>query len=392
MATRKPKIKIPLFDLKLSAAAKREVADTLNSGWLTTGPKTAALEKSVAAYLKAKYAVAVNSGTAGLQLLLTAIGAGPGREIVTSPFTFVATAEAILATGATAVMADIDPDTLNIDPAAVDRQIGANTLAVMPVDIAGLTAEYESLRKICDRHNLPLIADSAHSINALYRGKSVAKWADAAVLSFYSTKNLTCGEGGMVVSQHKMVIDQVRSLANHGLTSNAFGRKQKGGWKYDALRPGFKANLSDVHAAIGLGQMTQLEKHFRSRQKIAARYLKGLADLTDYLDLPVEPKNSRHGWHLYIIRLVLDRLKCDRDKFIRLMARRGVECGVHYQPLFSLGYYRRHLGMNPASLPHTEYAGRRVVSLPFYPELRNAEVDFVCEAVREIVLRELKKR
>ncbi|HOP07592.1 MAG TPA: DegT/DnrJ/EryC1/StrS family aminotransferase [candidate division Zixibacteria bacterium] len=386
MAAKKT-IKIPLFDLKVSAAARREVAEVLNSGWLTTGPKVAAFEKAVGEYLGVNQAVAVSSGTSGLQLLLTAIGAKPGCEIMTTPFTFVATIEAILATGARPVLADIDPATLNIDPEEVARKISSKTLAILPVDIAGYPADYPRLNKIADYHKLPLVTDSAHAIGGRYQNHSTPRLADASVFSFYSTKNLTCGEGGMVVSRHKMVIDAIRSLANHGLTSNAHARKAKGGWQYDAVRPGFKANMSDVAAAIGLGEIKSLDKKQKKRTALAQRYIRNLKQFSRYFELPTVASGFTHGWHLFIIRLHLSELKCDRNKFISLMALRGIECGVHYQPVFELSYYQRLLSLSPNYFPNTTYAGRRVVSLPLYPELTTVQVDQVCEAIEDVLKR-----
>jgi len=379
--------KIPLFDLQLSAAAKKEVAAVMNSGWLSTGPRAAAFEKKVTSLLKVPYGVAVSSGTVGLQLALQAIGVGSGREVITTPFTYVATVGAIMALGARPVLADISPDTLNIDPDEVERRFSPNTGAVLPVDMAGHPADYDRLLSICDKIGAPLLSDAAHAIGAAYRGQSVPKIADGAVISFHATKNLTCGEGGMVLSRHRPFIDLVRILSRHGLTSSAHERKRSGQWRYDALRAGHKATMSELHAAVGLGQLSDYKKQQKQRERLAERYLKNLSDLRDFLEPPVVRKQCRHGWHLFIIRLHLSALKIERDRFIELMARRGIECGVHYQPLFEFSYYRDHLGLSSQFLPNAAYAGRRVVSLPFFPTLKLSEVDRVCESARAIVTR-----
>ena len=251
---------IPLFDLTLSAKARKEVASTLASGWITTGPKVAAFERAVCRRLNVKHAAAVNSGTAGLCLALKALGAGKGRDVITTPFTFVATVEAILMTGAAPVLADIDPHTLNVDPEEVARKVSKRTVAVVPVDIAGYPANYELLNKIADKYSLYLVADAAHSFGAAYRERTIPRLADAAVFSFYSTKNLTCGEGGMVLSRHQELIEKTKRLSLHGLTSSAYDGKLTNRWEYDVVDFGFKANMSDIHAAVGLGQLSAFKK------------------------------------------------------------------------------------------------------------------------------------
>jgi len=381
---------IPLFDLKLSARTKKEVAATLDSGWLTTGPRVKKFEQAVAEYLKVKHSVAVNSATIGLQMVLTAIGAGPGREVVTTPFTFVGTIEAILLAGARPVFTDIEAQTLNLDPDKIPPCVNKHTAAVMAVDIAGNPADYGRIASICNERDLPLVADAAQSIAGLHKGKSVPSHVDAAVFSFYSTKNLTCGEGGMVVSRHKELIDAVRLLSLHGLTSGTLDRKKSKKWRYDVKHLGFKANMSDIHAAVGLGELTALDEYQRKRTKLAERYIKNLSDLSELVAMPVPEQNSAHSWHLFIGRLQLPTLTIDRDRFIELMLKLGVECGVHYLPVFELSYYRQALGIGPKQFPNAARAGKRVVSLPLYPGLKLAEVDYVCDCVRTILLKNRK--
>ncbi len=371
--------------MKVSAAAKREVAKTLSSGWLTSGPRVEAFEKAVAKLLGVRYAAAVSSATAGLQLALTAADIGPGSEVITTPFTFVATLEAIMATGARPVLADINPDTLNIDPDEIERKITDHTRALVPVDIAGYPADYERLGAIGGELSIPVISDSAHAVGAAYRNRSVPRLTDASVFSFYSTKNLTCGEGGMVVSKHKALTEAVRCLARHGLTSQAWTRKTGRERAYDVVSAGFKANMSDVHAAIGLGQLKTLASDQKRRELLAMRYLENLQDLSELAELPTIQKHYQHGWHLFIIRLHLSALKIGRDRFIHLMAARGIECGVHYRPVFELSYYRDALDISPRYFPNSAYAGRRVVSLPLYPGLKAGEVDYVCECAASIL-------
>jgi dTDP-4-amino-4,6-dideoxygalactose transaminase len=375
-----------MYDIRIDAATRRRVDAVLRSGWLTTGPVTARFEKAIAAKVRVRHAVALSSNTAGLELCLRALGIGAGREVVTSPFTFVATAEAILNAGAQPVFADINPHTLTVDPEEVARKVTDRTGALMTVDIAGYPCDYALIKRIADHFSFPLIADAAHSLGARFKRKTVAGWCDAAVHSFHATKNLTCAEGGMLVSRHKVLADRVRLLSLHGLTSTAYQRKRAGNWHYDVLEPGMKANMTDVSAAIGLGQLDIFEKNQERRRKIADRYATNLAHLSDFLETPAAAKGVEHAWHLYIVRLVLDRLKIDRDRLIRLMRRRGVECGVHYMPLFVFSLFNR-LGIDPRHFPNTLYAASRVVSLPMYPHLALADVDRVCEALESLCRR-----
>ncbi len=383
---------IPLFDLTLSPQARREVAATLKSGWLTSGPRVAAFEKGIARYLRVRHACAVSSCSVGLQLALRALGIGRGREVITSPFTFVATAEAIIAAGATPVFADINPATLNIDPDEVERKLSSRTAAIMPIDIAGYPANYKRLNRVCSDHALSLIADAAHSFGTQVGKKSTAALSDVAIYSFHSTKNLTCGEGGMVVSRHRALIDVVRTLARHGLSSDAHQRRAKGEFGYDAYGLGVKANMSDVHAAIGLGQLAVFEHNQARRQRLAHQYMENLGDLADLLHLPEAASPNHHAWHLFIVRLRLSRLKIPRHQFIHAMARQGIECGVHFRPIFDLSYYRETMGLHERHFPNTAYAGQRVVTLPLYPELTLAQVDQVCQTIREILMNKRRRR
>jgi perosamine synthetase len=387
MKAKKADLKVPLYQLKLSASARKELTSTLSSGWLTTGPKVRQFEKAVTAMMKVKYAAAVNSCTVGLRLTLKALGAGPGKEVLTTPFTFVATVEAILSVGAKPVLVDIDPHTLNIDADEILRKISRKSLAVVPVDIAGCPAEYGIINEICKKHSLALVADAAHSFAARYRNKTIPQVTDAAVFSFHATKNLTCGEGGMVVSRHKTLTERIKTMSLHGLTATAYERKRRQEWSYDVFEFGDKANMSDVHAAIGLGQLAVLEKEQAKRKKLVERYFNNLAALSDFIELPHCDKHVSHAWHLFIIKLHLSRLKIDRNRFIRLLAQYHVECGVHYRPVFELSYYRDTLGLSAQYFPNAAYAGQRVVTLPLFPGLTLKQVDYVCDCITDIVKR-----
>lgn len=376
--------KIPLYDLKLCRKALDEAEKTLKSGWLTTGSKVEAFEKAVARYTGVRYAAAVNSGTSGLVIALKLLGISSRKEVITTPFSFVATTEVILQCGARPVFADINPQTFNIDPDEVLRKVSPRTACILPVDIAGYPADYKSLSEISKRYKIPLVADACHSFGARYHKKSIPQVADAAVFSFHATKNLTCGEGGMVVSRHADFIRAVKIMSRHGMSTGAYQRRQTNRWEYDVVNLGWKGNLSDVHASIGLGELESFDRNQEARKKIAHRYLKNLTLLADYLELPPVDVKIESAWHLFIIRLNLARLKCDRNRFINLMAQKGVACGVHYKPIYELSFYKK-MGLTSQSFPNTAFAGRRVVTLPLYPGLSLKDVDYVCEAVASVI-------
>ncbi len=382
--------KIPLFDLALEKATFDEVRSCLESGWLTSGPRVDTLEKKVAKYLGMKQAAAVNSCTTGLQIVLSILGAGRGKEVITSPFTFVGTIEAIMHAGATPVLADINPQTLNIDPDEIARKITDKTAAVVPIDIAGYPCDYERIGEICKRAELPLISDSAHAIGATYKSKSIPHHVDASIYSFYSTKNLTCGEGGMIVSQHEALIETIKLLRRHALSTSTRERSDSGKWAYDVQHLGFKANLSDLHAAVGLGQLTAFEKHQKERARLANRYRELLTGLEEQCELPSEQDGYGRGWHLFIIKLHLSRLKIDRSQFMKQMLTAGIECGVHFQPLFEFSFFREALSLTEQYFPNTAHVGQRVLSLPFYPGLSDADLEFVCDTARKILTKNSK--
>lgn len=383
------KMRIPLCDLSVNSAARIEVASSLAAGWLSTGPRVKAFESALTKQLSVKYGVAVNSATSGLLLALKGMGIQPDDEVITTPYTFVATVATILHCGARPVFVDINPDSLTMDPTSLARRISRQTRLVVPIDIAGYPCDFPDIRKICKQYDVPILSDSAHAFGATFRNKSMAQLADASVYSFYSTKNLTCGEGGIVASRDKGLIERVRLLSRHGMSTNAFQRSQSGIWDYDVTTLGHKANMSDIHAAIGLGQLKTFVRDQKRRDAIAARYRKNLGDLHDYLDLPIVETDRRHSWHLYIIKLNLPHLKISRDRFIAEMAKSGIECGVHYKPVFEFSYYRR-MGFSASQTPVAASVWQRVVSLPIFPGLTDRQVDFVSESIRRIVRKQAR--
>ncbi|MCH7690823.1 MAG: DegT/DnrJ/EryC1/StrS aminotransferase family protein [candidate division Zixibacteria bacterium] len=385
MSQSKTKRTIRLFDIKLSSAAKKEVNNVMASGWLSTGSRVAEFEKQLSRILKVPYVAALSSGTAALHLALEASGELKDTEVITTPFTFVATVEAIMLAGSKVVLADIDSDTLNISAEDAARKIMKKTKAIVAVDIAGLPADYGSLRKLCRAHSLKLISDSAHALGTKYKDKTMPELADLSAYSFYPTKNVTTAEGGAVASKNKKLIEKVRLLSRHGLTTNAYQRQKSGGWGYDVPVFGYKANLSDIHAALGIGELKNFEKNQQKRAKLAKRYLANLSHLSDSLRLPPATSDIRHSWHLFIIQLNLDSLKIDRNRFIAEMSKLGVQCGVHYQPIFELSYYRQALNLKASDFPNAAKAGKSVVSLPLHTLLKISDIDYVCECLAAIL-------
>ncbi len=379
------RIKIPLYDISLPKAALKEVRQTLQGGWLSTGKQVEQFEHRIAELCGCKYAAAMNSATSGLVAAMKAAGVN-GGEVVTTPFSFVATAEAVFHCGAKPVFADIDPETLNIDPAQVARKVSRRTSCILPVDMAGCPADYGRLTKIAREHKLPVIADSSHSLAATYRGRSIPQLANAAVFSFHATKNLTCGEGGMVVSRSKRLIEEVRLLSRHGITASSWQRKKKGARAYDVCRLGQKGNMSEVHASIGLGGLETFSKDQDRRQRLFERYNKNLSDLTDFVTVPLSESHLQPSWHLYIVRLTLSRLKINRDRFIELMAEKGVECGVHFIPIPLFSFYRR-MGYSLKDLSVTRQVSKEIVTLPMYAALKPGDVDRVCETMAGLFIK-----
>ena len=385
MSQSKTKRTIRLFDIKLSSAAKKEVNNVMASGWLSTGSRVAEFEKQLSKTLNVPYVAALSSGTAALHLALEASGDFKEAEIITTPFTFVATVEAIMLAGSKVVLADIDSETLNISAEDAARKITKKTKAIVPVDIAGCPADYGSLRKLCRANSLKLISDSAHALGTKYKDKTMPELADVSAYSFYPTKNVTTAEGGAVASKNKKLIEKVRLLSRHGLTSNAYQRQKTGGWGYDVPVFGYKANLSDIHAALGIGELKNFEKNQQKRTMLAKRYLANLSHLSDSLRLPPATSDIRHSWHLFIIQLNLDSLKIDRNRFIAEMSKLGIQCGVHYQPIFELSFYRQALNLKASEFPNAAKAGKSVVSLPLHTLLKISDIDYVCECLAAIL-------
>jgi dTDP-4-amino-4,6-dideoxygalactose transaminase len=359
-----------------------EVIDSLRSGWLGTGPKVAQLEEDFAAYQCAPHAVAVSSCTAALHLGILVAGLEPGDEVITTPLTFCATANAIIHAGATPLLADVDPRTMNIDPAAIEAAITPRTRAIIPVHFAGRPCDVAAIRDLATRHELVVIEDCAHAIETRYNGDAAGTFGDFGCFSFYVTKNVTTGEGGMILARSAEDAARLRTLALHGLSADAWRRFSDDGFKhYYVTEPGFKYNMMDLQAAIGIHQLRRVEANWRRRGEIWARYQQAFDGLPVTRPVPPEP-STRHAFHLYT--LLIDG---DRDAFLESLTHQGIGAGVHYMSLAEHPCYRQRYGWRPEDFPHAARIGRSTVSLPLSAKLTDDDVSRVIDAVTGILRR-----
>jgi dTDP-4-amino-4,6-dideoxygalactose transaminase len=362
------------------------VIETMRSGWLTTGARTAAFESDFQRYTGARFALALNSCTAALHLALVALGVGPGDEVITTPLTFCSTVHAIVHTGATPVLADVDENG-NLDPQSVEARITPRTKALLPVHLAGLPCQMDELWQLAKRHRLLVVEDAAHAVGTHYRGHHLgavgASESDAVAYSFYATKNLTTGEGGMVTTNREELFLRMKCLALHGINRDAWNRySEKGTWFYQVLEVGFKYNLSDLQSAIGIQQLQKLERFTARRRELASRYQRAFAAIPE-LECAPEGEEGRHAWHLYLLRLRLGRLSIGRDEVLAQLRERGIGISVHFIPV-SLHPVYQDLGLrNPCPKAIAMY--ERMFSLPLYPAMTDEQVDRVIGAVSEIV-------
>jgi dTDP-4-amino-4,6-dideoxygalactose transaminase len=362
-----------------------EVVDTLRSGWITTGPKAKRFEAEFGVFLgdPALQCLAVNSATAGLHLALEALGIGPGDEVITTTHTFTATAEVVRYLGADVKLVDIDPRTLCIDVDAVEAAITPRTKAVMPVHYAGLSADMHRLLALCKARGLKVVEDAAHALPTTCGAQLVGTLdSDATVFSFYANKTITTGEGGMVVTRDPALAQRMRTMRLHGMSRDAFDRftAKVPSWYYEIVAPGFKYNLTDIAAALGLQQLRRAHDFARRRQRIAERYDAGLATLP-VVTPPHAPEGDTHAWHLYVLRLAPGS-PIGRDALIERLFAAGIGCSVHYIPLHLQPYWRDRYGLQAADFPHSQQAFESMLSLPLYTRMSDADVERVVGAVR----------
>ncbi len=360
-----------------------EVVASLRAAWLGTGPKAAEFEKRVAAYKGVTHAVGLNSCTAGLHLACVVLGLQPGDEVITTPMTFCATVNAIVHAGAVPVLADVDPVTMNLDPAQVRRRLTPRTRALLPVHFAGRACDMDALMAIARDHRLKVIEDCAHAIETEYRGKKAGTIGDLGVLSFYSTKNIVTGEGGMVLTHDEKLAQRVKRMGLHGMSADAWKRFTDDGYRhYDVEEIGFKYNMMDLQAAIGMHQITRIEEYWRRRLAIWQRYLREFADLPIGLPAPL-PSDERHALHLFILQI--DRARCGvtRDQMLVRLHQQNIGTGVHYRAIPNLSVYRQRFGWRPEDYPVATAIGDRTLSLPLSAKLTDDDVTDVVRAVRQ---------
>ena len=366
-----------------------EVVDTLRSGWIGFGPKCLRFEEDFAAYTRSPLALSVNSATAALHLALLGAGVGRGDEVVTTPLTFTATANVITHVGATPVFVDVDERTQNLDVSRIERAITPRTKAILPVHMCGWPCDMNAIGAIAERHGLPVIEDAAHATEAWYDGRKIGSISEFTAFSFYATKNLTTGEGGMLALRDGAVHERLKALRLHGLDKDAWKRYSPGGFMpYETLEPGYKYNMTDLQASLGLHQLARLEASLHVRQSIWQGYDAAFADM-DGVAIPCanDTAQTRHARHLYTLRLVPERLQCDRNRFIGALGAENIGSGIHFVPVHLHRWYREHLGTGRGDFPAAEAIGDTTVSLPLSASMTPDDVRDVIAAVRKIVTR-----
>lgn len=359
-----------------------EVVATLRSGWIGTGPKVAKFEKQFADYIGASHAVALNSCTAGLHLALLAIGLKPGDEVIVPSMTFAATANTVIHAGGVPVLADVDRRTMCLDVEDAAQRITSRTRALLPVHFAGRACNMDPLLALARKHGLSVIEDCAHAIETLYHGKHVGTFGDFGAFSFYATKNVVTGEGGMVTTANAEFASRIKMMGLHGLSGDAWKRFSDAGFKhYEVVAPGFKYNMMDLQASLGMHQLARVEENLLRRQQVWVQYDEAFADLPVFLN-PPEEENTRHARHLYTLILDIDKLRADRDEIQAALHKQNIGTGIHYRALHLHRYYKETFGYREGDLPNAEWISARTLSLPLSPKLTDEDVEDVVVAVR----------
>ena len=360
------------------------VVQTLRSAWLTTGPKIAEFEEAIAAFVGAKYGVSFSSGTASLHAAAFTAGLQSGDEAITTPLTFAATANCVLYQGATPIFADVESETLNIDPGQVQARISARTKAIVPVDYAGHPADLWEILRLADQHGLIVIEDACHALGAQLKHHRIGSISHMAVFSFHPVKHLTTGEGGMVVTDNPHFAETLRRFRNHGIDSEARTRQAAGQWHYEMVLLGFNYRLSDIACALGLQQLTKIETNLSRRAEIARRYTEAFRNMSG-IRPPGVQSGADPAWHLYPIRLELEKLSGTRDQILQALRAENIGAGVHYIPVHLHRYYRDRFGYKGGEYPIAEDAHRRLISLPMFHAMSDDDVKDVIAAVRKVL-------
>lgn len=370
---------------KIGKEEIKEVVDTLKSGWIGTGPKVARFENLIAEYTGAKYAIALNSATAGMHLSLIACGIKPGDEVITTPMTFAATANVVEHIGATPVFADINISSMNIDPEKIEQKITKKTRAVIPVHMAGRPCDMTKIKKLARTYNLKIIEDAAHAFGAKYKNKMIGTIGDASAFSFYVTKNLITGEGGMVTTNDKKIAEKIRIYSLHGMSKDAWKRYSDSGFKHYLIEvPGYKYNMMDLQAAIGIHQLKAFEENQKRRKEIWEFYNSSFKDLP--LIRPADPeKNTEHALHLYTILVDVDKLKANREQIQQALHGENIGLGIHFISLHLHPFYKNKYKLKRGDFPNSEYVSDRTISLPFSAKLTNKDAKDVVRAVKKVL-------
>jgi len=378
---------LPFSKPSISEDEIAAVAQVLRSGWITTGLKAAAFEEAFAHYCGAESAVALASATAGMHILLKALDIGPGDEVVTPSMTWVSTVNLITLAGAKPIFADIDRDTLMVTAETVAPCLSARTKLIVPVHFAGAALDLDPLRALAQAHGLPLIEDAAHAAGTEYRGVKIGA-SGTSIFSFHPIKNMTTGEGGMLVSDDAELTTRIKRLKFHGLGVDAFDRVSQGrAPQAEVIEPGYKYNLTDFAAVLGLGQLAALEGFIERRTTLAAHYLKRLAEIDEVSPLALPTWPMRHAWHLFIVRLDVERAGMGRDQFMAALKAKNIGSGLHFRAVHTQKYYRETMPQPPGRLSHTEWNSERICSLPLFPAMTEDDVDQVIAAIKEVLSR-----
>lgn len=379
------RVNVPFHIISVGSEELKRVSKVLKSGWWTTGPKVREFEGKFAKYTGAKYAVAVSSCTAALHLSLLAGKIGPGDEIILPAMTFSATAQAVLYSGARPVFVDIERDTGLIDCGEVEKKINKKTKAIISVDYSGQPADYSELKKICRKNKLLYVSDAAHDLPTYYKKEIVGSQANLSCFSFYATKTIAAGEGGMVVTNNQKLAEKISQLRLHGMNRNAWKRYGQGGsWYYEIIDLGYKYNLTDISAALGLVQLKKNQALWQKRSKIARRYNQAFSRIPEVIVPKIKP-DRQTSWHLYVLKLNLERLKIGRNKFIEELLKLGVGTSVHFIPLYRHPYYKKLLKYKYTEFPSSEWLYHRIISLPIFPEMSKKQINHVIESISKII-------
>lgn len=363
-----------------------EVVDSLRSGWITTGPKVKRFEEAFRDYVGAPFAVPLSSATAGLHLTLLALRIGQGDEIITTPMTFASTVSMIILAGATPVLADIEQGTLNIDVSKVAEKITPRTRAIIPVHFAGQACDLDPLFALAQQHHLTIIEDAAHAAGTEYKGRKIGSLDSISIFSFHPNKNITTGEGGMVCTPDETLAEEISLLKFHGMSREAWKRFAASGTpNYDIMLPGYKYNMMDIQAAIGLHQLPKLDRFIQRRTELAEQYQTAFANLPELALPAAAPYPQRHAWHLYTPLVRTELLTIDRDRFMAELKSRNIGSGLHYKAIHHHAWYRNNLPVADAELPNASYASERILSLPLFPAMTDSDLHDVVTAVIDVI-------